>query len=117
MSSVALLTTTPLRLRDIRRSSQWQESDRFDLSISALRSFCESQANLPGRKLILWVSPGWPLLSGPRIYLDNKQQDQLFSLIVGLSTQMREGAVTLYNVNPIGAARGGGPRFLLSGLP
>src|SRR3984885_11039085 len=63
-------------LRDIRRSSQWQESERFDLSISALRSFTESQANLPGRKLILWVSPGWPLLSGPRIYLDYKQQNQ-----------------------------------------
>ena len=98
-------------LRDIRRSSQWQESERFDLSISALRSFTESQANLPGRKLILWVSPGWPLLSGPRIYLDYKQQNQLFSLIVGLSTQMREAAVTLYNVNPIGAAEGVGRAF------
>ena len=98
-------------LRDIHRSSQWQESERFDLSISALRSFSESQANLPGRKLILWVSPGWPLLSGPRIYLDAKQQDQLFSLIVGLSTQMREAAVTLYNVNPIGAAEGLGRTF------
>jgi VWFA-related protein len=98
-------------LREIRRSSEWQESERFDLSISALRSFTESQANLPGRKLILWVSPGWPLLSGPRIYLDYKQQNQLFSLIVGLSTQMREAAVTLYNVNPIGAAEGVGRAF------
>jgi VWFA-related protein len=98
-------------LRDIRRSSQWQESERFDLSISALRSFTESQANLPGRKLILWVSPGWPLLSGPRIYLDYKQQNQLFSLIVGLSREMREAAVTLYNINPIGAAEGVGRAF------
>ena len=98
-------------LRDIHRSSQWQESERFDLSISALRSFTESQAKLPGRKLILWVSPGWPLLSGPRIYLDYKQQNQLFSLIVGLSTEMREAAVTLYNVNPIGAAEGLGRTF------
>jgi VWFA-related protein len=98
-------------LRDIHRSSEWQESERFDLSISALRSFTQSQANLPGRKLILWVSPGWPLLSGPRIYLDYKQQNQLFSLIVGLSTQMREAGVTLYNVNPIGAAEGVGRAF------
>jgi len=98
-------------LREIRRSSEWQESERFDLSIRALRSFSESQANLPGRKLILWVSPGWPLLSGPRIYLDDKQQNQLFSLIVGLSTQMREAAVTLYNVNPIGASEGVGRTF------
>jgi VWFA-related protein len=93
-------------LRDIRRSSQYQESDRFNLSIGALRSLTESQAKLPGRKLILWVSPGWPLLSGPRVYLDNKQESQLFSTIVGLSTQMREAAVTLYNINPFGAAEG-----------
>ena len=98
-------------LRDIRRSSQYQEWDRFNLSISALRSLSESQAKLPGRKLILWVSPGWPLLSGPRIYLDANQENQLFSAIVGLSTQMREAAVTLYNVNPIGAAEGVGREF------
>jgi VWFA-related protein len=95
-------------LRDIRRSSQFEASDRFNLSISALRSLSASEAKLPGRKLILWVSPGWPLLSGPLINLDAKQENELFSLIVGLSTQMREGAVTLYNVNPIGAAEGVG---------
>ncbi len=98
-------------LRDIRRSSQYQEWDRFNLSISALRSLSESQAKLPGRKLILWVSPGWPLLTGPRIYLDEKQENELFSAIVGLSTEMREAAVTLYNVNPIGAAEGVGRQF------
>jgi VWFA-related protein len=95
-------------LRDIRRSSQFQGSDRFNLSITALRSLLASEAKLPGRKLILWVSPGWPILSGPRVYLDPKQSDQLFSLIVELSTQMREAGVTLYNVNPIGAGEGVG---------
>jgi VWFA-related protein len=98
-------------LRDIRRSSQYEASDRFNLSIRALGSLSVSQAQLPGRKLILWVSPGWPLLSGPRIYLDDKQENQLFSTIVGLSTQMREAAVTLYNANPIGAAEGAGREF------
>jgi VWFA-related protein len=98
-------------LRDIRRSSQYEANDRFNLSINALHSLSESQAKLPGRKLILWVSPGWPLLSGPRIYLDDKQENQLFSMIVGLSTQMREAAVTLYNINPFGAAEGVGRQF------
>jgi VWFA-related protein len=98
-------------LRDIHRSSQYQASDRFNLSIGALQSLSESQAKLPGRKLIFWVSPGWPLLSGPRIYLDDKQENQLFSMIVGLSTQMREAAVTLYNINPFGAAEGVGRQF------
>jgi VWFA-related protein len=98
-------------LRDIRRSSQYEANDRFNLSIGALQSLSESQAKLPGRKLIFWVSPGWPLLSGPRIYLDPKQENQLFSMIVGLSTQMREAAVTLYNINPFGASEGVGRQF------
>lgn len=98
-------------LRDIRRSSQFEAQNRFQLSISGLRSLVASEARLPGRKLVLWVSPGWPLLSGPGIYLDSKQVNRIFSVIVDLSTQMREAGVTLYNVNPIGAAEGVGRSF------
>jgi VWFA-related protein len=98
-------------LRDIRRSSQWEGRDRFQLSINALTSLVDSESKLPGRKMILWVSPGWPLLSGPGVRIDNKQQNQIFSLIVQLSTQMREGGMTLYNVNPIGASEGVGRTF------
>jgi VWFA-related protein len=98
-------------LRDIRRSSQYQASDRFQLSINALRSLVGSVGNHPGRKIVLWVSPGWPLLSGPGIYLDSRQQNQLFSTVVELSTQLRQGHVTLYSINPIGAAESVGRTF------
>jgi VWFA-related protein len=90
-------------LRDIRRSSQYQASDRFQLSMNALRALVGSVANRPERKIILWVSPGWPLLSGPGVYLDVKQENQLFSTIVELSAQLRQAHVTLYSINPIGA--------------
>jgi VWFA-related protein len=103
-------------LRDIRRSSQFEAQDRFQLSISALRSLVASEAKLPGRKMVLWVSPGWPLLSGPGIYLDSKQLNGIFSAIVDLSTQMREAGVTLYNVNPIGASEGVGRSFYYQGF-
>jgi VWFA-related protein len=98
-------------LRSIRRSSQWEANDRFRLSVTALRSIAERIANLPGRKLIVWESPGWPLLSGPRIELSSKQQDQLFASIVELSTQLRESRITLYNVNPVGPGEGVGRQF------
>ena len=98
-------------LRDIRRSSQFQLSDRFQLSINALRSLAGSEAKLPGRKMILWISPGWPLLSGPGVYLDAKQQSQIFATVVDFSTQLRESGMTLYSINPIGAAEGVGRTF------
>jgi VWFA-related protein len=93
-------------LRDIRRSSQYQANDRFQLSMTALREIVEQAAKLPGRKMILWVSPGWPILSGPRIDLDYKQQNQIFSTVVGLSTQLRQARITLYSVDPLGSNEG-----------
>jgi VWFA-related protein len=93
-------------LRDIRRSSQYEANDRFQLSMTALRELLEQAAKLPGRKMIFWISPGWPILSGPRIDLDYRQQNQIFSTVVGLSTQLRQARITLYSVDPLGSNEG-----------
>jgi VWFA-related protein len=95
-------------LREIRRSSQYEANDRFQLSMTALHELVEQAAKLPGRKLIFWVSPGWPILSGPRIDLSYKQQNQIFSSVVGLSTELRQARITLYSVDPLGATEGVG---------
>jgi VWFA-related protein len=107
----ASLDQYAIGLRTIHRSSQWGASDRFQLSVNAIRALAEQEANLPGRKMILWVSPGWPLLSGPGIELDSKQQNQIFATIVGLSTQLRLARVTLYAVDPLGSSEGVGRTF------
>jgi VWFA-related protein len=93
-------------LRDIRRSSQYQAEDRFQLSMTALHEVVEQAAKLPGRKMIFWISPEWPILSGPRIYLDYKQEAQIFGTVVGLSTQLRQARITLYGVDPLGSNEG-----------
>jgi len=98
-------------LRDIRRSSQFEANDRFQLSINALHSLVATVAKTPGRKMILWASPGWPLLSGPGVYLDARQQNQIFGDIVSLSTILRQAHITLYAINPIGAAESVGRAF------
>lgn len=95
-------------LREIRRSSQYEANDRFQISITALRELVEQAKKLPGRKMIFWVSPGWPLLSGPRIDLTAKQQNYIFSSVVGLSTELRQARITLYSVNPLGSSEGVG---------
>jgi VWFA-related protein len=102
----AALDQFAIGLRNIRRSSQWGASDRFQLSMTALGELITHEGPLPGRKMIFWVSPGWPLLSGPGVHLDGKQQNQLFSNIVGLSTQLRQSRITLYSIDPLGANEG-----------
>jgi len=97
-------------LRDVRRSSQYQAQDRFSLSMKALGQIA-LRPDLPGRKMVLWVSPGWPLLSGPGVELDPKQQNQAFASIVGLSADFRQARVILYSISPLGTTQGLGSTF------
>jgi len=77
-------------------------SERFQDSITALRMLLAYESARPGRKIVLWVSPGWPLLSGPRIDLSSSNQEKLFDEITLLSTQLRETQTTIHSINPLG---------------
>ena len=91
-------------LREINRSSgYWGATERLDISLTALRELTAFTAKLPGRKIVLWISPGWPLLSGVRTEIGPKEADQIFDNIVTFSTQLRLANTALYNVNPVGA--------------
>ena len=90
-------------LREITRAAGfWGADDRVQISLTALGQLSAYAASIPGRKVVLWISPGWPLLSGARIDLDSKQQDQIFNNVVSFSKQLREANLTLYNINPLG---------------
>ena len=92
-------------LREIRRSSQYGGFERFDISVKGIQELVQRETSTPDRKIVLFVSPGWPLLSSPGIEnsLDTKQQKQLFDTLVNLTTQMQRANLTLYTVNPLGA--------------
>ncbi|MGB6198157.1 MAG: VWA domain-containing protein [Candidatus Acidiferrales bacterium] len=91
-------------LRDIGRSTgYWGATERLQISLKALGQLVQAEGPRPGRKLVLWVSPGWPMLSGPETQLSSKDQEQLFANIVGISTDLRRARITLYSVDPLGA--------------
>jgi VWFA-related protein len=101
----ALLNRDNAGLRDVGRSSGYYgAAERWQFSLQALSQLVASAARLPGRKVMLWVSPGWPLLSGVRTDLDSKQQRQIFTNIVSLSTRLQQGRITLYSIDPLSAA-------------
>jgi VWFA-related protein len=110
----AALDQYTLGLHSILRSGGiYSAVERFEVSMKGLFELGTHEAGRPGRKIILWISPGWPLLSGPgaQEQLDAKQQQQIFSDIVGLSTLLRKGRVTLYSIDPLGSADFGGRAF------
>lgn len=96
-------------LRDILPSSGIYGADeRFQLSIKALNQLTERETALPGRKIILWVSPGWPLLSGFGIEISKKQQQEVFATVVDLSRKLREAGITLYSIDALGVEQSPG---------
>jgi VWFA-related protein len=100
----AAMDRDQIGLRDIGRSAGFYgATERLQYSLQALNQVSASEAPHQGRKILIWISPGWPLLTGPNIELDSKQQEEIFAQIVSFSTQLRQARVTLYNVNPIGA--------------
>ncbi len=102
----ALLDQNPTGLRTINRSQGFfGVFDRFQMSISALESITASEARKPGRKLVIWVSPGWPMLSRSAGDITNQDQRKLFGAITQASNHMRLGHITLYNVETRGVAR------------
>jgi VWFA-related protein len=94
-------------LRSIRRSEGFYGAvERYQLSLNALQGLVSKEAQTPGRKVVIWLSPGWPIFSGPQLELTDKDQRSLFASIVSISTAMREARMTLYSVNPNGAGTG-----------
>ncbi len=94
------LDSNQFGLRNITRSQGFYGGQELlQLSINDLQRFASDEATRPGRKLVVWLGPGWPLLTGPDVLLSAKDQQALFRVLVELSTTLREARITLYNVN------------------
>ncbi len=75
-------------------------SERLVSSLRNLYSIAMFQANKPGRKILIWISPGWP---APPMDAYSQVRDQLFSTLVTVSTALQQARITLYSIDPSGA--------------
>ncbi len=108
----AMLDQTEHTLRTINRAQGFYGAgDRLELSLRNLGQLAEYEKTRPGRKLLIWIGPGWPLLSGPEVQLTSKEAEGIFNSIVNMSATLREGRITLYSVNPLGIEEGLGRLF------
>jgi VWFA-related protein len=96
-------------LRNFRSSGGFFEAYQvFQISLRGLQDLIDRESARSSqdltRKVILWLSPGWPLLSGPNIQIDAKQQESLFGQIVDFSNHFRQDNITLYSIDPSGTS-------------
>ena len=91
---VATLAQNETSLRNLRPSQGLHaEEDLIQMSLDTLRQFAVSEISRPGRKMVIWISPGWPLITGPHS-LDTKDQQRLFESVVSFSTLLRQARIT-----------------------
>ncbi len=97
----------PIALRSITENSDRAGgAARFEISFRAFAQILAAEREKPGRKIVLWVSPGWPPLFGLENERDAKLrqlqqlQEEVFGNVVEVSTQLREGRITVYSLDP-----------------
>jgi hypothetical protein len=91
----------------IQRSGGYDAIERMGLSLKTLRSIAALEASKPGRKMLIWVGPGWPMLEGAGYRASDATQRGLFNTIVEMTRTLREARITLYNVNSLDPASPG----------
>jgi VWFA-related protein len=92
-------------LRELTKSTGvYGAEERLDLSLNAFRGLV---AQLPqeGLKRMIWISPGWPLLSGVGIQLSPAQRTSIFTSVVAFTTELRRANIIIDAVNPSGASQ------------
>lgn len=97
-------------------------NEKYQLSLTALLHFAHYQQDVLGRAILIWIGPGWPILSGPKFirYTPALRQSS-FENLVQVSTRLREGQVTLDAVSwptslPVGKLNPSDLEALMSGL-
>jgi VWFA-related protein len=72
------------------------ENRRFRLSISALNKLAKERAGSPERDLLIWLGPGWSLLTGPEFRPNTiAMRRSFYDYLADLSTSLREANMTL----------------------
>ena len=81
-------------------------NQHFVQSITQLQKFAAQQIEVPGRDLVIWLGPGWPLLNGPGFRPDAADRKQnFFDNLVQITNGLRESQVTLDVISPPGTKR------------
>jgi VWFA-related protein len=76
------------------------EAEQFQKSMNTLAGIAENEGRKPGRKMVIWMGPGWPFLEDARIIQTNESRQAYFKTIVDLSHKLREARITLYCLFP-----------------
>ena len=100
---LANLESNPTSLRTFQNAGYYSAEALREKSLMAMNVLAVKLAKRPGRKLVIWVSPGWREFIFQSSRMSRKDQEELFSYEASLSVALRAARITLYSVDPNGA--------------
>ena len=68
---------------------------RFTQSLDALADFTLQEQATPWKKMVLWISPGWPTATSLPDTLGPSDKQRVFNSVVHYSTALRQARITL----------------------
>lgn len=96
-----------------RAAGFYGAEERTQASLQGLSEMGRGLAKIPGRKLVVWIGPGWPIFDNPNVSFGLQQQRNLFSGIVDFSGMFRQLDMTVDSIDPLGPADAASPRSFL----
>ena len=91
-------------LHVLRKSSGGAgDAERMSICLTRLRALADLQYTKPGRKVFLWIGPGWPSLALGSPDMTDRMRQDAFDATIQLQTRLRESRVTLYNIDSTGS--------------
>ncbi|MGA7884588.1 MAG: VWA domain-containing protein [Acidobacteriaceae bacterium] len=78
-------------------------ADRMEISLKALMVLGAIEARKPGRKLVIWIGPGWWMFDNGSVLEWNEQQKSIFQTIMVTSQVLRAVHITIDSVDPLGS--------------
>jgi VWFA-related protein len=104
----AQLDKAQVALRSLTRSGGFYgAAERSQISLRAIGGITNAMASRSGRKLVIFISPGWPLLSGANVELDGKQEREILDSVAATNYGLMKAGISLYSIDPLGTKDAG----------
>jgi VWFA-related protein len=88
----------------LRSQGFYGAEEKIELSLNTLISLTAEEGSQPGRKMLLWISQGWPLLEETDAVTTDRMSKMMFNFVVTMSAALRQSRITLSCIDPVRTA-------------
>jgi VWFA-related protein len=86
-----------VRARDLS-GGVYSLQEQFQDSYKTVSGIAENMSRKPGRKVLIWLGPGWPLLTERFFIQTDVSRETYYRQIAGLQNKLREARITIYSL-------------------